>query len=65
MASIDSAPLVVMGVNHSGVPFKARRNICTPFNFDEDRRHQTVTVRLRVETGRIVVAAVAAFLADK
>lgn len=28
MASIDSAPLVE-GVNQSGVPFKARRNVCT------------------------------------
>ena len=37
----------------------------TSFNFGEDRRHQTVTVRIRVETGRMVVAAVAAFLADK
>ena len=29
MASIDSAPLVVAGENQSGVPFKARRNVCT------------------------------------
>ncbi len=33
MASIDSEPLVVAGVNQSGVPFMARRNICNPIQF--------------------------------
>ena len=59
MASIDSAPLVVAGVNQSGVPFKARRNICTPFNFDEDHRRRTVTVRMRVKTERTAPAVAA------